>query len=56
VDTIDSTGWVNPQQSGLHYKASFIPAAVRVTLRMVDDKGESPKTMQRTIWLRRRSR
>jgi prepilin-type N-terminal cleavage/methylation domain-containing protein len=55
-ETIDSTGWVNPQQSGLHYKASFIPAAVRVTLRMVDDKGESPKTMQRTIWLRRRSR
>lgn len=55
-ENIDSTPWNNENQTGIYYKASFLPAAVRVTLRVVDDKGENPKTLQREIWLRRRSR
>ena len=56
TEDIDSTIWQNDSQSGLYYKAAFIPAALRITLRMVDDKGENPKTMSLDIWPRRRSR
>jgi prepilin-type N-terminal cleavage/methylation domain-containing protein len=55
-EDIDSTTWNGKPQTGVYYKAAFMPAAVRVTLRMVDEKGENPKTLQREIWLRRRSR
>jgi prepilin-type N-terminal cleavage/methylation domain-containing protein len=55
-EDIDSTGWNGQPQTQLYYKAAYIPGAVRVTLRMVDDNGENPKTLQREIWLRRRSR
>jgi hypothetical protein len=55
-EDIDSTEWQNQQQSGLYYKAAYLPSAVRVTIRIVDDLGENPKTLQREIWLRRRSR
>jgi hypothetical protein len=55
-EDIDSTDWQNQQQSGLYSKAPFLPSAVRVTIRVVDDQGQNPKTLQRVIWLRRRSR
>ena len=38
------------------YKAAYLPSAVRITLRMVDDEGLHPKTMQQVVWLKRRSR
>jgi hypothetical protein len=55
-EDLDSTEWGSQPQTGIYYKAAFMPSAVRVTLRMVDDNGENPKTLQREIWLRRRSR
>ena len=53
---IDSTNWNGQTQSGLLYKAAYLPAAVRITMRIVDDKGENPKTLQKVIWIRRRNR
>jgi prepilin-type N-terminal cleavage/methylation domain-containing protein len=55
-EDIDSTSWQNNQQSGLYFKAPFLPSALRVTIRVVDDSGQNPKTLQREVWLRRRSR
>ena len=42
--------------TGILYKAAYMPSAIRITLRVVDDQGMNPKTLQREIWLRRRSR
>ncbi len=53
---IDSTEWAGQSQSGILYKAPFLPAAVRITMRVVDDSGANPKTLQRVVWVRRRSR
>jgi prepilin-type N-terminal cleavage/methylation domain-containing protein len=55
-EDIDSSTWNNEAQQNLLYKTAYLPAALRITLRIVDDRGENPKTMQREIWLRRRSR
>ncbi len=55
-EDIDSTEWGGQTQSGILYKAPFLPSAVRITMRIVDDKGLNPKTLQKTVWLRRRSR
>ena len=55
-EDIDSASWNGEPQPNIFYKAPFLPSAVRVTIRVVDDRGENPKTMQRVIWLRRRSR
>jgi len=56
VEDIDSSTWGDRDQPAVFYKAAFLPAAVRVTIRMVDDDGLNPKTMQQVIWLRRKSR
>ncbi len=55
-EDVDSTEWAGQSQSGLLYKAPFLPAAIRLTMRVVDDGGENPRTLQRVVWLRRRSR
>ncbi len=55
-EIIDSTDWNNQNQTGILYKAAFLPAAVRITLRIVDDDGRNPKTLQRVVSIRRRSR
>ena len=55
-EDIDSSGWNNETQSNLYYKAAYLPTALRVTLRIVDDDGMNPKTMQKEVWLRRRNR
>lgn len=55
-EDIDSSSWNDEPQNNILYKAAFLPSAVRITLRIVDDRGENPKTMQRNVWLRRRSR
>lgn len=54
-EDLDSTDWNGQTQSGILYKAPFLPAAVRITLRVVDDLGQNPKTLQKVIWVRRRS-
>ncbi len=54
-ESIDSSTWQSDQPS-LLYKASFLPSAVRVTMRLVDDQGRNPKTLQREIWIRRKAR
>lgn len=56
VEDIDTSLWNGKDQSGVLYKVAFMPTALRITLRMVDDEGLNPKTMQQVIWLRRRSR
>lgn len=56
VEDIDSSAWGERNQRPLNYKAAFLPSSVRVTVRMVDDKGRNPKTMQQVIYLRRKSR
>lgn len=56
VEDIDSSLWNGKDQSGVLYKVAFMPTALRITLRMVNDEGLNPKTMQQVIWLRRRSR
>lgn len=56
VEDIDCSLWNGKDQSGVKYKVAFMPTALRITLRMVDDEGLNPKTMQQVIWLRRRSR
>ena len=56
VEDIDSSLWNGKDQPGVLYKAAFMPTALRITLRMVDDEGLNPKTMQQVIWLRRKSR
>jgi prepilin-type N-terminal cleavage/methylation domain-containing protein len=55
-EDFDTVTWGGQPQRDILYKAAFLPSAVRITLRIVDDKGENPKTLQREIWLRRRSR
>ncbi len=55
-EDIDSTDWNGQSQNSIYYKAAYMPSAVRMKLRIVDDKGENPKTMEKVIWLRRRSR
>ncbi|MEM7230875.1 MAG: prepilin-type N-terminal cleavage/methylation domain-containing protein [Planctomycetota bacterium] len=55
-EDIDASTWGDKDQRPVNYKAGWMPAALRITLRMVDDNGRNPKTMQQTIWLRRRSR
>ena len=52
---IDSTMW-RGDLSGVLYKAAYLPVALRLTLRVVDDKGLNPKTLQRVIWIRRKAR
>jgi hypothetical protein len=56
-EDIASIDWEG-NQTPLYYKAAFLPAAVRITLRIVDDNAtaESAKTMTRVIWTRRKSR
>jgi len=56
VEDIDSSLWNGKDQPGVLYKVAFMPTALRITLRMVDDEGVNPKTMQQVIWLRRKSR
>jgi hypothetical protein len=56
VEDIDSSTWGTQDQTGIYYKAAFLPAAVRVTLRMVDKDGLNPKTMQQVIAMRRKTR
>ncbi len=56
VEDIDSTLWGGKDQPGVRYKAAYMPAALRLTIRMVDDEGMNPKTMQQVVWLRRKSR
>lgn len=53
---VDSTDWNGQPQNQIYYKAAYLPPAIRLTLRIIDDKGENPKTLQKTIWLRHRSR
>ena len=55
-EDIDSTEWSGQNQPGIYYKAPYLPSAVRITLRVVDDRGLNPKTLERIVWLRRRSR
>jgi hypothetical protein len=55
-EDVDTSAWQGRDQSPLYYKAAFLPSALRVTIRMVDDSGREPKTMQQVIWLRRKSR
>lgn len=55
-EDLDTSEWGGKTQTGIYYKASYLPAAIRVTLRVVDDRGQNPKTLQREVWLRRRSR
>lgn len=55
-EDLDTVTWGTQPQTGIYYKAAFMPAALRLTLRVVDDRGENPKTIVREIWLRRRSR
>ena len=55
-EDIDSTDWNGQTKSSIYYKAAFMPAGVRIKLRIVDDKGENPKTLEKEVWLRRRSR
>ena len=56
VEDIDSSTWGEGGINAVRYKAAFLPAALRVTIRMIDDDGKNPKTMQQVIWLRRRAR
>ena len=56
VEDIDSTLRGGKDQPGVRYKAAYMPAALRLTIRMVDDEGLNPKTMQQVVWLRRKSR
>jgi hypothetical protein len=55
-EDFDTVSWSGQPQNDIFYKAAYLPSAIRITLRIVDDKGENPKTLQREIWLRRRSR
>jgi hypothetical protein len=52
---IDSTMW-GGDAPGLLYKAAFLPSSFRITVRVVDDKALTPKTLQRVIWVRRKAR
>lgn len=54
-EDVDSTDWNGQAQNQIYYKAAYLPAVIRVTLRIMDDNGENPKTLQREIWLRGRS-
>ena len=54
-EDVDSTMW-RGDGPGMLYKAAFVPSAFRITLRVVDDKAQFPKTLQRVIWVRRKAR
>ena len=56
VEDIDCSMWYGKDQGPINYKAAFIPSALRITIRMVDEEGRNPKTMQQEIWLRRKAK
>jgi prepilin-type N-terminal cleavage/methylation domain-containing protein len=56
LEDIDTSTWADKDQPAIRYKAAYLPAALRITIRMVDDEGENPKTMQQVVWLRRKAR
>ena len=56
VEDIDASFWNDKDQRPINYKAAYIPSAIRVTVRMIDDDGLNPKTMQQVIRLRRKGR
>jgi hypothetical protein len=37
------------KQSGLRFKAGYIPSAIRITLRVLDDKGFKPRVVQTVV-------
>ncbi len=53
-EDIDTAQW-DGNVSSLFYKAAFVPQALRITLRVVDDKGKNPRTFQRVVWIRKRA-
>lgn len=53
-EDVDTAQW-DANIPSLFYKAAFVPQAVRITLRVVDDRGQNPRTFQRVIWIRKRS-
>ncbi|MBI4583088.1 MAG: prepilin-type N-terminal cleavage/methylation domain-containing protein [Planctomycetes bacterium] len=57
-EDVDSTNWQSESQGPILYKAAFLPSAIRITMRVVDDRGEgaTAKTMQRVVWIRRKAR
>jgi prepilin-type N-terminal cleavage/methylation domain-containing protein len=56
VEDVESTTWTR-DQTGLYYKAAFLPEAVRISLRVVDDSEDrEPRTLQKVIWVRQKAR
>jgi prepilin-type N-terminal cleavage/methylation domain-containing protein len=55
-EDIDSVNWRGDRQ-GVRYKAAFLPEAIRLTLRVLDDdRGDEPKTLTRVVWVRQKAR
>ncbi len=48
-ETIDSSLW-DGDQSGLRFKAGYVPSALRITLRVLDDKGRNPRYLQSIVY------
>jgi len=57
-EDVDTTSWQR-DSPGIYYKAAFLPQALRITIRVIDDTSSAerqPKTLQRTVWVRQKAR
>lgn len=43
---IDSSSWESPTVGNLRYRAAYVPSAIRIKLRVLNDKGEEPRYLQ----------
>jgi prepilin-type N-terminal cleavage/methylation domain-containing protein len=59
IEDIDSTTWQREMIPGIYYKAPFIPQAIRITMRVIDETDSADrqaKTLQRVVWIRGKAR
>ena len=55
-EDIDAMTWQR-DQTGINYKAAFLPEAIRITIRVIDETlGKDARTLQRAVWIRRKAR
>ncbi len=56
IEPIESSTW-GRDVPRTYYKASYLPQAVRITIRVIDEtRGEEARTLQRVVWVRQKAR
>jgi prepilin-type N-terminal cleavage/methylation domain-containing protein len=57
LEDVDSTTWGTSNITNVRYKAAYLPEAIRITMRVINDMPvPEARTMQRIVWIRQKSR